>query len=506
MTHSGTKLLTGQLRRPHTCLVLGACGAGMSAAIEILLDLGHTVLGFDDSLPHPHLERSAASAEGAFRIVNDGVDLSEVDLCIASPAIRADHPWRQAVSRAGISVLSLPELIGQVFAAKKQICVAGTHGKSTTAAMIAWVLEQTGAAPSFFVGAKIPVGGAFSGIDSRIPSSPATGHWRRGSSGCSGRMTSSGWAVVESCEYAYSFLNFDPQIAVLTGVERDHFDCFPDTQAEDAAFLQFLQRSRNNASLIGWSECHRSRGLIHSASGQNRQVLTVGAMGDESPDADFRISNVQLTKFRSHCELRHAGQSHHFTLPVPGVHNLRNAVQAAAAAHAAGVPLADACRALGTFTGLQRRFESRGRYRGIELVDDYAHHPTAIGHALQAARQRFPGRRLITVLEPHQLSRLRSLFDRFVDALIPADEILVLPVFAAREDATLLECCRVSGDLVRSINQRGGRSFLFANLDQIVARIDHSAKPNDVLLTLGAGRTNLIHDEFHRRLQRHSVA
>ena len=193
-------------------------------------------------------------------------------------------------------------------------------------------------------------------------------------------------------------------------------------------------------------------------------------------------------------------------LQVPGRHNVRNALAAIAAASCVGVPLELAAAGLADYSGIERRFQYRGSYGGIQLIDDYAHHPTAIAETLRTARQCYPDRRLIGVFEPHQMIRTESLFPEFLAALQEADEMWLLPVFAARENATLLERCRLSGQLVKELNRSGTRSFLFANLDQIVSRIDHSGKPQDVLLTMGAGRTNIIHDELNRRLQRHSVA
>lgn len=511
MDHSGKNQLLTEPRGSLRVLVLGASGAGMSAAIDILNDLQHTVVGFDDAFlatADSHC-RNSAEVQSPRRLtaerfppditfLNAAPDVETAatfDLCIASPAFGKQHPALQSVVAARLPVFSLPQFVAEVFRHKKQICVAGTHGKSTTAAMLAWILEQCGQPVSYFVGAQ-----------------------RQGPDGRSGRWSSSGWAVIESCEYAKSFLNYRPDIAVLTGIERDHFDCFADTDAEDHAYQSFVDLCPPTGTLIGWQHDERSNRIFRSARAQtcvqlpavDQQPTTshvTPAIAEPRPQpSDWTISDVRVTRTGVRATIRMRSREGRIHVPLPGRHNLQNAVLAIAAAHAAGVDLQSACDAVSQFAGLRRRFEHRGTYRGLSLVDDYAHHPTAIRHTMQATAAAFPGQRIVAVMEPHQLCRLRSLFDGFVEALIPADEILVLPVFAAREDATLLECCRVSGDLVRSINQRGGRAFLFANLDQIVARIDHSARPNDVLLTLGAGRTNLIHDEFHRRLQRHSVA
>jgi len=176
------------------------------------------------------------------------------------------------------------------------------------------------------------------------------------------------------------------------------------------------------------------------------------------------------------------------------------------AAMAEGLPPEKIAQHIGSFSGIRRRFEHRGTWRGVDLVDDYAHHPSAISATLRTARSCFPGRRLIAIFEPHQVSRTARLFSEFTQALTLFDECLVLPVLPARENASSAECCRISGRLVRRISEAGGRAFLMANLDQVPGRLDHAARPGDVVITMGAGRTNQIHDEINRRLQRNSAA
>ncbi|MCA9012652.1 MAG: hypothetical protein KDB01_23030, partial [Planctomycetaceae bacterium] len=193
-------------------------------------------------------------------------------------------------------------------------------------------------------------------------------------------------------------------------------------------------------------------------------------------------------------------------LQVPGLHNRLNAVAAIAAAVSQGASVEASIRGVENFPGIRRRFEHRGNFSGIDWIDDYAHHPTAIRATLTTVRNMFPQRRLIAIFEPHQISRVSALFDEFRSALSVADECLILPVLPARETASRAQCNRVSGRLVRSISESGGRAFLMTNLDQVLGRLDHSGRPGDVVITMGAGRTHQIHDEIHRRLQRNSAA
>ncbi|MCR9201114.1 MAG: Mur ligase family protein [Planctomycetaceae bacterium] len=459
------------MHRPQRCLLLGARGAGMLAVGEILRDLGHSTLGLDSGLDEATVAASSDLATWHPTSIPD-----DINVCISSPAVPTDDEVLQRVHDLQCPVLSLPECLGLVFQSTRQICVAGTHGKSTTSAMIAAILAHAELTPGYFVGAGLR------------------------NLGRSGQWTGGAWSVLESCEYQRSFHRLRPFVTVLTGIERDHFDCFPTAESEDSAFSEFAARTRASGAVVLRNGCDRSRQV---AAATARPVITWDI---EDSTANWTATHVRHDGWRTAFECR--GPSSHTTvhLQVPGQHNVRNALAAIAAAACVGVPPELAAAGLANFSGIERRFQYRGSYGGMQLLDDYAHHPTAIAETLRTARQCYPNRRLIGVFEPHQMIRTESLFPEFLDALQEADEMWLLPVFAARENATLLERCRLSGQLVKELNRRGTRSFLFANLDQIVSRIDHSGKPQDVLLTMGAGRTNIIHDELNRRLQRHSVA
>lgn len=527
--HSRTKLPELTERRQR-CLLLGAKGAGMTALGEILSDLGHAVTGFDHSLTAPaRFAPRMAEAAPAMRLLPwpaRRVAFQNFDLCVASPAV-AQHPLVQQMRDAGVPVLSLHACLAMLFQHSLQICVAGTHGKSTTSAMLVWILQAAGQLPGFFVGAHQPTFGrsgrpARKKVDVHSPGSSPT------------EICRNVWSVLESCEFSRSFHHFQPQMVVLTGMERDHFDCFPDQASEDEAFQTFVNQLPENGRLILNTACERSQQVAKAVEGRvtgfrvvsNQQNgadgfadgNTAEFLGSGPADrisADWTADRIQVrgttTTFRlssTSANSNHVNQQtqHRIVLPVPGDHNVANAVAAIAAAAAAGVPVEVSSKALASYPGLQRRFEIRGQYRGMILIDDYAHHPTALRTTLQTAKAVYPGRRLIVAFEPHQIVRTEALFSEFVQALQLADEAYVLPVFPARETATHQECCRASGRLVKELNRRGTKAFLFANLDQIVSRLDHSGRPTDIFITMGAGRTNVIHDQLIERLQRNSVA
>lgn len=459
------------MHAPRHCLLLGARGAGMLAVGEILRDLGHSTLGLDSSL-----DEAAAATQSDLATWHPGNVPDDVEVCISSPAVAADDAVLQRVHDLNCPVLSLPECLGLVFQSTRQICVAGTHGKSTTAAMIAAVMERAEYTPGYFVGAGLRTQGR------------------------SGQWTGGAWSVLESCEYQKSFHRLRPYVSVLTGIERDHFDCFPTTESEDVAFAEFARRTRASGVVVLRSDCPRSAQVASSAG---RPVVTYGV---EDHHADWTAHSIRRDRWSTRFVCAGPQGETTIRLRVPGQHNVRNALAAIAAATTVGIDPDLAAAGLAEFSGIERRFQYRGCYAGIELIDDYAHHPTAIRETIRTARECLPERRVIGVFEPHQMIRTESLFPEIVSALSEADEVWLLPVFAARENATRLERCRLSGQLVKDLNRQGTRSFLFANLDQIVSRIDHSGKPHDAVLTMGAGRTNIIHDQLNRRLQRHFVA
>ena len=497
------------LTRRSRCLLLGAKGAGMTALADILIDAGHSVVGMDTSgaLGEQGSEETGHSKFPMLPWSANRIFANQFDVCITSPAVPRTDSVPAAICNNGIPLISLHECLGIIFSSSQQLCVAGTHGKSTTSAMLTWILDQNGRRPGFFVGAEQP------------------------DLGCSGRFTDGETAVLESCEFLQSFRHLRPKIAVLTGIERDHFDCFPEQTLEDDAFRRFADLLPTDGTLVIRSDCLRSQKV--AATSKSRVVTFcvhdvaderhIGMAANNSPEhrvvemfpprftesltgADFAASQISFSSTGTVFRCSHGGESVSVRLAVLGRHNVQNAVAAIAGAVCSGLSLHDSCGPLASFSGIRRRFENRGQYNGITLIDDYAHHPTAIQETLATARQAFPGRRILLAFEPHQLIRTEFLFPQFVDSLSSADEVMLLPVFPARETASHLECCRASGQIVRELNRRGVKAFLFANLDQIVSRVDHSGRPSDIFLTMGAGRTNLIHDQFNRRLQRNFVA
>ncbi len=476
---------------PATWFLVGIGGSGMRSFAEMLADAGNHVIGMD------------ASSSGSFRNrLNSG---GKVDVIpwnqlpdwrlwsavrvVCSLAVSPSDPVLADARRNGVLVQTLPQALGSFLRPMQQICIAGTHGKTTTAGMIWWILHQAGQDPAGFVGGELC--GDLSAA----------------------RLGSGRTSVVESCEYREAFLELNPQTVVLTGIEPDHFDCFQDDRTADLAFRRFAEKVPDDGVVIVRSDSPRA---IEVARSSHRPVVSYSLHGrsdwnvllsSESGRSQNTSARATSTVWKQKFELLSRGRTvAEVRLQVPGLHNISNAVAAIIAAHTHGVPVAHAVDLISTFPGVRRRFEHRGIWNGIDLIDDYAHHPTAVAATLNTARAAFPRRRILAVFEPHQISRTERLFGDFAAALSLADESMVLPVLPARESASAAACCRLAGRLVRRITQSGGRAFLLANLDQVQGRLDHSGRPGDVVVTMGAGRTHLIHDELHRRLLRDSAA
>ena len=487
MENKGLLISSPSSHRKSRWLLIGALGAGMRAFAEMLLDAGESVIGTDHDLTCSEFERSALINPQSFRLFHpdhtEQIFANAPEHVVYSMAVPESCPLLQRCQSLGFTPMSLSQGLSLLLASRNQTCVAGTHGKTTTSGMTWCILQHAGGNPSAYVG------GVMKG---------------RRRSGIFGSGTV---AVVESCEYRQSFLHLSPQTVVLTGIEPDHFDCFSSQADCDQTFSDFVSRLPSDGTLVFNHDCMRSA-AIAATCGRRTISFSLHADADwnavpcESRSAGIP-GNGQRQTFLLRNRTHDAGL---VQLRVPGLHNRQNAVAAIAAAVATGVSVDTAIHGIAAFSGIHRRFEHRGQLFGIDWIDDYAHHPTAIRSTLKTARSVFQNRRLIAVFEPHQLSRISALFEDFRSALSLADECLILPVLPAREMASFAHCSRVSGTLVRSISESGGRAFLMTNLDQVLGRLDHSGRPGDVVITMGAGRTYQIHDEIHRRLQRNSAA
>jgi UDP-N-acetylmuramate--alanine ligase len=305
--------------------------------------------------------------------------------------------------------------------------------------------------------------------------------------------------VVESCEFQRSFLDLSPKFAVILGIEPDHFDCYPHFDEAIAAFAEFAQMVPADGRLLIPVGSASTKAACVAA---RARVETFGV----DTAADWQANDLRKSPGGTRFRVYHHGEFFaEILLAIPGLHNVTNALAAAALAHTAGADVAAIREGLAEFPGIGRRFEVVGSWRGATLVDDYAHHPTAVKAVLETAREVFPRRRVWCVFQPHQVSRTRALFQEFATSLTLADRILVVPVFAARE-LVYDEPTEISRELAAAIVTAGADARAMDTLDRAVRTLDDELQPGDVLITMGAGDIGKVHYAFTRRLQRHHAA
>lgn len=454
--------------------LVGICGSGMKALAEMLSGLGWTISGSDLQPPPDSLELLGRKGFQVHHGHAQEFVPGDADLLIYSPAIAAFNPERVRAEQLGIPQWSFNELLGELMKTRIGVSIAGTHGKSTTTAMVASVLRDAGLSPSAVIGAELV------------------------SSGVSGWAGESKLFVVESCEYQKNFLTLSPTHAVLTGIEADHFDCFHNLIETREAFAEFASRLPSHGHLIIRGDCEATRVAAASSVAQ----IETFSLRDCS---DWWAADLRPTSDGLHFRVFYGDRFFtEVSLRIPGRHNVLNAIAAVAMCHHLGVSASAVREGLSEFRGTKRRFEVLGSWHGVTLIDDYAHHPTAVMATLQTAREQFPGRRVLCAFQPHQESRTRALLDDFSESFGAADEVFLAPIFTAREEGSAT-AEKTNAELAELIASRGQAVRLLPSLDRLMDELDDAARPGDVLITMGAGDINRIQHELTRRLQRHSA-
>ena len=387
--------------------IVGIGGAGMSAIARVLLQQGYRVSGSDRAM---NALTEALARQGA--TVRAGAAAEHVhcaDMVLASSAIPEEHAELRAARARGIAVARRAEVIAGLMRGREVLAVAGTHGKTTTSAMIAHVLQACGREPGYIIG----------GVAPDLGGNAAVGRGRA--------------FVVEADEYDHMFLGLRPDVAVLGSAEYDHPDCFATPAALRDAYRRFIELLPAEGALIAGVDEPEAAQLAAARRDGGRPVVTFSSR----VAADWQARDVRMKGAgRSEFELLRGGRrAGRVTLQLPGEHNARNALAALALAQQQGVAQDAAAGALAGFRGTGRRLELRGAAGGVLVVDDYAHHPTAIRMALAAARARWPGRELWALWQPHTYSRTRALLAGYAEAFADADHVLVTEVYAAREAA-----------------------------------------------------------------------
>ncbi|OCJ05138.1 UDP-N-acetylmuramate--L-alanine ligase [Rhizobium sp. AC44/96] len=438
---------------------IGIGGIGMSGIAEVLHNLGHRVQGSDQA-ESANVQRLRDKGIEVF-VGHKAENLGDAEVVVVSTAIKKNNPELVAAREKLLPVVRRAEMLAELMRFRNAIAIGGTHGKTTTTSLVATLLEAGGLDPTVINGGII------------------------NAYGTNARMGEGEWMVVEADESDGTFLKLPADVAVITNIDPEHLDHYGNFDAVRAAFRQFVE----NVPFYGFGVLCLDHPEVQALVGriEDRKIVTYG----ENPQADVRFMNVRIDGPRSIFDVeirrRRTGQVirlDNLVMPMPGRHNISNATAAIAVANRLGISSEDIAKGLASFGGVKRRFTLTGEWNGVQIFDDYGHHPVEIKAVLKAAREACKGR-VIAVHQPHRYSRLASLFEEFAACFNDADSIFLAPVYAAGEDP--IEGADAE-TLVARIKSGGHRDARFLaspeHLAQMVAEI---AKPGDFVVLLGAG-------------------
>lgn len=449
--------------------LIGIGGAGLSAIARLLLERGCQVSGSDrqDSALAQDLRLAGAQVF----IGHAAAQVHAAELVIRSSAIPDANIEVQEARRLGLSVLKRADFLGELMAESTGIAIAGTSGKTTTTAMIAWLFTALGKDPSYIIG----------GVSKNLNTNAHAGQGNH--------------FIIEADEYDRMFLGLRPKMAVVTNIEHDHPDCYPSAEDFYQAFASFAHLLPQDGTLF---VCSDDPGAVRLGA-ETQAITQVYTYGIDSPAARFRATGLYANQrggftFEAHLE----SQPIQVELQVPGIHNVRNALAALAVGYCCNLDVVQAGRALEEFSGVGRRFEVRGQVQNITLIDDYAHHPTKIRATLAAARARYPGRRVWAVWQPHTYSRTQQFFTDFTQAFSDADFVVVTEVYASREQPP------VGGFSSRQVvaAMPHPAAHFIPHLPQVSAFLLEQLQDGDVVIVLSAGDADQISLQVLDALQR----
>jgi UDP-N-acetylmuramate--alanine ligase len=434
----------GKTRRVH---FIGIGGIGMSGIAELLVNLGYAVTGSDEK-PSAVTDRLETLGIRVAR-GHDAKNIGDADVVVVSAAVRPSNVEVREAARRQIPVIPRAEMLAELMRLRFGIAVAGSHGKTTTTSMIAVVLERAGLDPTAVIGGRLS---AF---------------------GSNARLGRGELMVAEADESDRSFLKLSPTIAVMTNIDHEHLENYGGFDDLQQAFVDFANKVPFYGGVIA---CADDPNLAAVLPRITRRVTTYGL----DADADISASRVELGPFSAKATVKGAGD---IALNVPGRHNLQNALAAVAVGLELGLPFERIAAGLAGFSGAERRFEVKGEPNGILVVDDYGHHPTEIAAVIAAARTL--KRRIVIAFQPHRYSRTAALMDAFGPSLAGADHIVLTDIYSAGEDPLP----GVTVEALAAAVRRGTTApvDVVKKIDDVAAALASTARPGDVVLTLGAG-------------------
>ncbi|MBI3737765.1 MAG: UDP-N-acetylmuramate--L-alanine ligase [Chloroflexi bacterium] len=445
---------------------IGIGGSGLSAIARLLKESGYTVTGSDRALSPFAADLQAVGL--TIYIGHHPRNVKGADWVVRSSAVPDENVEIAAAKQAKIPVYKRADFLGKLMEDKIGIAIAGTHGKTTTTAMIAFVLSELKRDPSFIVGGVL------------------------NNYGVNARAGKGNSFVIEADEYDRMFLGLKPRIEVVTSIEHDHPDCYPTYEDMVTAFESFVSLLPNDGTLIACIEDAGAAALMNNARKIGCHVIAYSLQSEMTINAPAWVqARAVKPNGRGGFDFDAASnvgefETVHVSLQVPGEHNVRNALAVLAVIATLGLSLKEAAAALGKFTGTGRRFEVKGEKRGVIVIDDYAHHPTEIKATLSAARARYPGKRIWTVWQPHTYSRTQALFHEFSRAFKDADEVIVTEVYPSREPKQDFS----SAEVVSAMPHSSAR--FIASLEETTDYLLKNLRQNDVLIVLSAGDADQV--------------
>ncbi len=437
---------------------IGIGGTGLSPIAQILLEQGHTISGSDMTLSPlaEELQRKGVRVS----IGHDAGNVAGADVVIRSSAIRDDNTEVLAARKANLPVLKRSDFLGELTVGKKVLAVAGTHGKTTTTNMMAWVLTQLGNDPSYIIG----------GVSKNLNSNA---HCGKGE-----------FFVIEADEYDGMFLGLKPFLLIITNIEHDHPDFYPTMQEYQAAFQKLVHLIPEGGTVLTCDEDKNAKQLLaDTPKGVLRYTFGFSQSANFKVEKIHHVANMGISF--TVC-LMDGKLVEEIQLKVPGKHNAINALSVLAAMDLLKMPVERCKKALEEFVGTGRRFDILGVADQVTIINDYAHHPTEIQATLAAARQQYENHSIWVVWQPHTYSRTLTLMDGFIQAFQDCDHIIVTEIYQSREPKKDIS----SADIAPKIHH-GDVKFM-ADFQSIVNHLSHSLKPGDVLLVLSAGDANQI--------------
>lgn len=446
-----------------TIHIVGIGGIGMSAIAEILHAKGFGVQGSDQK-ESPNVQRLAGKGIKTF-VGHAAANLVDASFVVISTAVKDDNPELQAARARGIPIIRRAEMLAELMRLYSTISVTGTHGKTTTTSIISHIFETVGQDPTVITGGII-------------------NSW-----GSNARLGQGPWMIVEADESDGTFVKIPSQIGVVTNMDPEHLDYFGSVENMHAEYEKFYRNIPFYGLTVSCIDQPVVREMLERLRlrRNGRRLITYG----QNSDADMVLLDAHVegasTIFNAKLSDRVNGGARpliEWEVPVPGAHNALNALAAIAVAAEAGIPDSDIQAALATFTGVKRRFQRTGDWQGVQIYDDYGHHPIEINAVLRATKSGAKGR-VVAVVEPHRYSRVKDLFADFCRCFTSADEVVVIPLYSAGE-APLDGIS--SASLADGIRAQSGKDVATVeDIDGLVAHLKENASDGDVVVCLGAG-------------------